>query len=269
MRNTNWASPVSYTHLDVYKRQTLGCGSFGKNSTTSNVSAMNLVNVKRIAKRRVNMQWFKIPPKIYFEYNSIQYLEKMPDISRAFIVTDETMVKLGNVDKLLYYLRRRPEYCHAEIFAEVEPDPSVETIMRGVDAMMHFKPDVIIALGGGSAMDAAKGMWLFYEHPDTDFEGLRQKFFDIRKRAYHFPKLGLKAKMVSIPTTSGTGSEAVSYTHLAPLQFDNAADKGIIKLGELCAFIMKRAARSSPASSSTSTIRCTCKRIWPARARCV
>lgn len=200
---------------DIYNENTpsltLGCGSFGKNSTTSNVSAMNLVNVKRIAKRRVNMQWFKIPPKIYFEYNSIQYLEKMPDISRAFIVTDETMVKLGNVDKLLYYLRRRPEYCHAEIFAEVEPDPSVETIMRGVDAMMHFKPDVIIALGGGSAMDAAKGMWLFYEHPDTDFEGLRQKFFDIRKRAYHFPKLGLKAKMVSIPTTSGTGSEVTNF----------------------------------------------------------
>ena len=200
---------------DIYNENTpsltLGCGSFGKNSTTSNVSAMNLVNVKRIAKRRINMQWFKVPPKIYFEYNAIQYLEKMPNISRAFIVTDEMMVKLGNVDKILHYLRKRTEYCHAEIFADVEPDPSVETIMRGVEMMRNFKPDVIIALGGGSAMDAAKGMWLFYEHPEASFEGLRQKFFDIRKRAYHFPKLGTKAQMVSIPTTSGTGSEVTSF----------------------------------------------------------
>jgi acetaldehyde dehydrogenase/alcohol dehydrogenase len=200
---------------DIYNENTpsltLGCGSFGKNSTTSNVSAQNLVNIKRIAKRRVNMQWFKIPPKIYFEYNSIQYLEKMPNISRAFIVTDKTMVKLGNVDKILHYLRRRPEYCHAEIFDDVEPDPSVDTIMRGVEAMNHFQPDVIIALGGGSAMDAAKGMWMFFEHPDISFTGMKQKFFDIRKRAYHFPELGNKAKLVCIPTTSGTGSEVTSF----------------------------------------------------------
>ena len=200
---------------DIYNENTpsltLGCGSFGKNSTTSNVSAQNLVNIKRIAKRRVNMQWFKIPPKIYFEYNSIQYLEKMPNISRAFIVTDETMVKLGNIDKVLWYLRKRSTYCHAEIFAEVEPDPSVDTIMRGVEAMNHFQPDVIIALGGGSAMDAAKGMWMFYEHPDISFSGMKQKFFDIRKRAYHFPELGKKAKLVCIPTTSGTGSEVTSF----------------------------------------------------------
>lgn len=157
------------------------------------------------------MQWFKIPPKIYFEYNAIQYLEKMPNISRAFIVTDETMVRLGNVDKVLHYLRLRPEYCHAEIFAEVEPDPSVDTIMRGVEAMNHFQPDVIIALGGGSAMDAAKGMWMFYEHPDISFTGMKQKFFDIRKRTYHFPELGNKAKLVCVPTTSGTGSEVTSF----------------------------------------------------------
>lgn len=201
---------------DIYNENTpsltLGCGSFGKNSTTQNVSAMNLVNVKRIAKRRVNMQWFKVPPKIYFEFNAVQYLEKMPDISRAFIVTDPMMVQLGYVDKVLYYLRKRSTYCHSEIFSDVEPDPSVETIMRGVEAMNHFKPDVIIALGGGSAMDAAKGMWLFYEHPDTPFDGLRQKFLDIRKRTFHFPKLGEKAQMVSIPTTSGTGSEVTSFS---------------------------------------------------------
>ncbi|WRS26408.1 bifunctional acetaldehyde-CoA/alcohol dehydrogenase [Oscillospiraceae bacterium MB08-C2-2] len=201
---------------DIYNTNTpsltLGCGSFGRNSTTSNVSSVNLYNKKRLAKRRVNMQWFKIPPKIYFENDSIQYMEKMEDISRAFIVTDPTMVKMGYVDKILYYLRKRKTYCHSEIFSDVEPDPSVETIMRGVEAMKAFQPDVIIALGGGSAMDAAKGMWLFYEHPETSFDGMRLKFMDIRKRAYHFPKLGAKSKMVCIPTTSGTGSEITSFS---------------------------------------------------------
>jgi acetaldehyde dehydrogenase/alcohol dehydrogenase len=200
---------------DIYNTNTpsltLGCGSYGHNSTSSNVSSVNLINKKRLAKRMVNMQWFKIPPKIYFEYDSVQYLEKMPDISRAFIVTDPMMVKLGNVDKVLFYLRKREQYCHSEIFSEVEPDPSFETIMRGVEAMKTFKPDVIISIGGGSAMDAAKGMWLFYEHPENDFTGLRLKFMDIRKRAYHFPDLGNKCKMVAIPTTSGTGSEVTAF----------------------------------------------------------
>lgn len=200
---------------DIYNENTpsltLGCGSFGRNSTTQNVSSQNLVNIKRIAKRRVNMQWFKIPPKIYFENNAVQYLEKMPDISRAFIVTDPMMVKLGYLDKVLYYLRKRTTYCHSEIFSEVEPDPSLNTIRKGVAAMNNFKPDVVIALGGGSAMDAAKCMWLFYEHPETNFEGLRQKFLDIRKRTFHFPQLGDSTKMVCIPTTSGTGSEVTSF----------------------------------------------------------
>lgn len=158
------------------------------------------------------MQWFKIPPKIYFEKGSVQYLEVMPGITRAFIVTDPVMVKLGYVDKVLYYLRKRAPYCHCEIFSEVEPDPSVETIQRGVRAMETFSPDVIIALGGGSAIDAAKGMWLFYENPDTNFDGLRLKFLDIRKRAFHFPNLGKKTQLVAIPTTSGTGSEVTSFS---------------------------------------------------------
>ena len=157
------------------------------------------------------MQWFKVPPKIYFEYDSVQYLEKMPNISRAFIVTDPMMVKLGNIDKVLFYLRRREQYCHSEIFAEVEPDPSFDTVMRGVEAMKKFQPDVIIAVGGGSAMDAAKGMWLLYEHPDIDFKGMRLKFMDIRKRAFQFPEIGKKCKMVCIPTTSGTGSEVTAF----------------------------------------------------------
>lgn len=200
---------------DIYNTNmpslTLGCGTYGGNSTTANVSSVNLINVKRVAKRRVNMQWFKIPEKIYFEAGSIQYLEKMPDITRAFIVADPGMVKLGYVDKLLYHLRKREDYVHSEIFSDVESDPSFETVNRGVEMMREFKPDVIIALGGGSAIDAAKGMWLFYEHPDADPEGMKLKFMDIRKRTYKFPKLGIKAKMVAIPTTSGTGSEVTSF----------------------------------------------------------
>ena len=119
----------------------------------------------------------------------------MPDISRAFIVTDPTMVKLGYVDRVLYYLRKRQQYVHSEIFADVEPDPSIDTIRRGTELMNKFNPDVIIALGGGSAMDAAKAMWLYYEYPDTDFTSLRLKFMDIqRKRAFKFPRLGQKAR---------------------------------------------------------------------------
>ena len=203
---------------DIYNTNmpslTLGCGTFGGNSTTANVSSVNLINIKRVAKRRVNMQWFKVPEKIYFEAGSIGYLEKMPEITRAFIVTDESMVKLGYIDKILYHLRKRHDYVHSEIFSEVESDPSFETIEKGLKMMNEFKPDVIIAVGGGSPIDAAKGMWLFYEHPDADVEGLKLKFMDIRKRTYKFPKLGTKAKMVAIPTTSGTGSEVTSFAVL-------------------------------------------------------
>ena len=200
---------------DIYNTNmpslTLGCGTFGGNSTTANVSAVNLINVKKVAKRRKNMQWFKVPEKIFFEEGSIAYLEKMPDITRAFIVTDEAMVKLGYVSKILYQLRKRNVTVHSEIFSEVEPDPSFDTIKRGIKMMEVFKPDVIIALGGGSPIDAAKGMWLFYEHPEADVEGLKLKFMDIRKRTYKFPKLGEKTKFVAIPTTSGTGSEVTSF----------------------------------------------------------
>ncbi|CAM3844092.1 bifunctional acetaldehyde-CoA/alcohol dehydrogenase [Mesobacillus zeae] len=191
---------------------TLGCGTYGGNSVSTNVGSIHLVNIKKVARRNNNMQWFKVPSKIYFEKNSTQYLAKMPNISRAMIVTDPGMVKLGYVDKVLYYLRKRPDYVHCEIFSEVEPDPSIETVMKGAEMMASFQPDVIIALGGGSAMDAAKGMWLFYEHPDADFHGLKQKFLDIRKRIVKYPTLGGKAQFVAIPTTSGTGSEVTSFS---------------------------------------------------------
>ena len=200
---------------DIYNTNipslTLGCGTFGGNSTTSNVSSVNLINYKRVAQRRVNMQWFKVPEKIYFEPGSIQYLEKMPGMSKAIIITDKSMQDLGYVDKIIYHIRKRIEHVHIEIFSEVESDPSFETIKKGVEVMKVFKPDTIIALGGGSAIDAAKGMWLFYEYPDADIEGLKLKFMDIRKRTYKFPKLGKKCKMVAIPTTSGTGSEVTSF----------------------------------------------------------
>ena len=157
------------------------------------------------------MQWFKVPEKIYFEPGCLQYLEKMPNISRAFIVTDPYMVKFGYVGRVLYYLRKRLSYVHSEVFTDVEPDPSLDTVLKGAEIMKGFRPDVIIALGGGSVIDAAKGMWLYYEHPETDFRGLSEKFMDIRKRVYKLPKMGNKAKLVAIPTTSGTGSEVTSF----------------------------------------------------------
>lgn len=200
---------------DIYNTNlpslTLGCGSYGRNSTSSNVTAVNLLNIKRVAKRTVNMQWFKVPNKIYFEKGATQYLAKMPDIHRVMIVTDAMMVKLGYVEKLEYHLRQRRTPVAIEVFSDVEPDPSTKTVERGAEMMRSFEPDCIIALGGGSPMDAAKGMWLFYEYPDTDFDNLKQKFLDIRKRTFKYPRLGQKAKFVAIPTTSGTGSEVTSF----------------------------------------------------------
>ncbi|MBU9719918.1 MULTISPECIES: bifunctional acetaldehyde-CoA/alcohol dehydrogenase [Bacillaceae] len=191
---------------------TLGCGSHGKNSVSQNVGTLNLINYKKVGIRKNNMQWFKVPPKIYFEKNSTQYLEKMPNISRVLIVTDPMMVKMGYVDKIKYYLNKRQEPVQLQVFSDVEPDPSIETVMAGAEMMKSFEPDAIIALGGGSPMDAAKGMWLFYEHPEVDFHGIKQKFLDIRKRVFKYPKLGMKAQFIAIPTTSGTGSEVTSFS---------------------------------------------------------
>ncbi|MDQ0339035.1 acetaldehyde dehydrogenase/alcohol dehydrogenase [Caldalkalibacillus uzonensis] len=191
---------------------TLGCGTFGHNSTTANVSAIHLINVKRMATRTYNIQWFKVPPKIYFEKGATKYLEKMRDISRVFIVTDPHMEKLGYVDRVLYWLRKRPDYVQVETFSEVEPDPSFDTVLKGAELMKKYEPDVIIALGGGSPIDAAKAMWLLYEYPQVDVNGIKQKFLDIRKRVYKYPLLGKKAKFVAIPTTSGTGSEVTPFS---------------------------------------------------------
>jgi len=190
---------------------TLGCGSYGHNSVSNNVSAVNLVNIKRIGRRNNNLQWFKVPAKTYFEPNAIRYLADMADVERVTIVTDATMTKLGFVDRIIEVLNRRPNKVALQIIDQVEPEPSVRTVKAGAEQMRHFRPDTIIALGGGSPMDAAKVMWLLYEHPEIVFSDLKQKFFDVRKRAFKFPVLGDLAKLVCIPTTSGTGAEVTPF----------------------------------------------------------
>ncbi|NME50539.1 bifunctional acetaldehyde-CoA/alcohol dehydrogenase [Enterococcus cecorum] len=199
---------------DIYNEMipslTLGCGSYGKNSVSRNVSAVNLINVKTLAKRRNNMQWFKLPPKIYFEKNSLLYLEKMPNVERVMLVCDPGMVQFGYADIVRGVLNRRKNDVKIEVFSDVEPNPSTNTVYKGLEMIVDFQPDTIIALGGGSAMDAAKAMWLFFEHPDTSFFGAKQKFLDIRKRTYKIP-VAEKVQFVCIPTTSGTGSEVTPF----------------------------------------------------------
>ncbi len=190
---------------------TLGCGSYGHNSVSNNVSAINLLNIKRIGRRNNNMQWVKLPPKIYFERNSIEYLRDMKEMEKVMIVTDRGMYNLGYVAKIEDVIRRRRNKVDLELYFDVEPDPSIDTVMEGAKIMKNFQPDVIIALGGGSAMDAAKVMWLMYEHPEVNFDDIKQKFMDIRKRAFKFPELGKHAKLICIPTTSGTGSEVTPF----------------------------------------------------------
>ena len=211
-----WNSPSTFGGIgNVYNSflpsLTLGCGSYGKNSIGGNVSAVNLLNVKKVGKRRNTMQWFKVPRKIYFERNSIQYLQSCRDVNKVFIVTDRSMVDFGFVNRVTEQLNLRKNKVQVQLFCDVEPDPDIETVKRGLRLMQAFGPDTIIALGGGSPMDAAKGMWLFYEHPEVNFDDLKQKFMDIRKRAFKYPELGKKSKLICIPTTSGTGSEVTPF----------------------------------------------------------
>lgn len=211
-----WNQPTSFGGIgNIYNNflpsMTLGCGSYGHNSVSGNVSAINLINIKRIGKRRNNMQWFKIPRKIYFERNSIQYLLDCKEIHKAFIVTDKSMVQLGFMSRIIDELKKRRNDVVIQLFTDVEPDPDISTVRAGTKLMQSFNPDTIIALGGGSVMDAAKCMWLFYEHPEVNFDDLKQKFMDIRKRAFKYPELGQKTKLICIPTTSGTGSEVSPF----------------------------------------------------------
>ena len=220
-----WNSPSTFGGIgDVYNAfipsLTLGCGSYGRNSVSGNVNAINLLNIKLIGRRNNNMQWFKLPPKVYFEPNAIKYLSEMEGLERVMIVTDESMVKLGFAGRIIDQLNRRKNKVQYEVFAGVEPNPDITTVKRGLDIMNTFKPNAIVALGGGSPMDAAKIMWLFYERPDADFKELVQKFADIRKRTVKFPHLGQKAKFIAVPTTSGTGSEVTPFAVISDKEND-------------------------------------------------
>ena len=192
---------------------TLGCGTWGGNSVTDNVGVKNLLNTKTVAERRENMLWFRVPEKIYFKFGCLDSaLSEMKQLGRkkAFIVTDKILYDLGMLHPIINVLTRiNVDY---RVFFDVEPDPSLSSAYKGAREMDNYKPDIIIAVGGGSPMDAAKIMWVLYEHPEVRFEDLAMRFMDIRKRVYTFPDMGIKAKLVCIPTTAGTGSEISPFT---------------------------------------------------------
>ena len=189
---------------------TLGCGSWGNNSISENVGPKHLLNIKTVAERRENMLWFKLPPKIYFKYGSLPVaLQELETKKRAFIVTDSFLFSSGMIDRITETLQKIG--VETEVFHQVKPDPTLGTINTAMELVNAYKPDVIIAVGGGSPMDAAKIIWLLYEHPEVKFEGLALRFMDIRKRIYSFPDMGKKADLVCIPTTSGTGSEVTPF----------------------------------------------------------
>lgn len=201
---------------------TLGCGSWGGNSISQNVTPMHLLNIKTTAERRENMLWFRVPEKIYFKYGCLS--EALKDLGedgrkRAFIVTDRFLYNAGLLNDLTNELEAMG--FHFEIFSDVEPDPTLGAARKGLERLNSFKPDTIIAIGGGSPMDAAKIMWLLYEAPDIRFDDIAMRFMDIRKRVYKFPKLGKKATLVAIPTTSGTGSEVTPFAVITDEQTGN------------------------------------------------
>lgn len=191
---------------------TLGCGSWGGNSVSENVGVKHLINVKNVAERRENMLWYRVPSKIYFKNGSLPVaLQELQDMNkkRAFIVTDKVLYELGYVDQITELLDEMD--IDFKVFFDVQPDPTLAVARKGAEEMKNFEPDTIIALGGGSPMDAAKIMWVLYEHPEVAFEDLAMRFMDIRKRVYKFPTMGQKAMMVAIPTSAGTGSEVTPF----------------------------------------------------------
>lgn len=193
---------------------TLGCGSRGGNSVSENVGVGQLINIKTVAERRENMLWFRAPEKVYFKRGSLRLAleelgEKEYGKKRAFVVTDEYLYNSGMVKEVTKVLDAM-NVTHMEFF-DVTPDPTLACARAGAELMKKFKPDVIVALGGGSPMDAAKIMWVLYEHPEADFQDLAMRFMDIRKRVYSFPRMGDKAMFVAVPTTAGTGSEVTPF----------------------------------------------------------
>ena len=190
---------------------TLGCGSWGKNSVSGNIGAEHLLNYKTLAKRRENMLWFKVPPKIYFKRGCTEFaLKELKGKKRAFIVTDRYLYNSGSVRKITKILDESE--IQYEIFFDIKPEPTQENINKALEVIRPFEADVIIALGGGSPLDAAKIIWLMYEQPDINFEEISLRFMDIRKRICTIKELGQKAIMVAIPTTSGTGSETTPFS---------------------------------------------------------
>jgi hypothetical protein len=192
---------------------TLGCGSWGGNSVSENVGVKHLLNIKTVAERRENMLWFRVPEKVYFKKGSMETaLDELGTVmhkKKAFIVTDSFLYKNGNTKPITDKLDKMGIVYTC--FYEIAPDPTLQSARKGVEAMRAFEPDVIIALGGGSAMDAGKIMWVMYEHPEANFEDMAMDFMDIRKRIYTFPTMGQKAYFVAIPTSSGTGSEVTPF----------------------------------------------------------
>jgi len=189
---------------------TLGCGSWGDNSVSENIGVKHLMNIKTVAERRENMLWFRVPPKIYFKLGALRLaLEEIKDRRRAFIVTDKTMESMGQVAKVTVVLDSLG--IQHRVYSDVKPDPDLSGTYAALDSIRSFQPDVFIGLGGGSPLDAAKILWLMYEHPELRFEEISMRFMDIRKRINVFPDLGRKALMVAVPTTSGTGSEVTPF----------------------------------------------------------
>ena len=190
---------------------TLGCGSWGGNSVSENIGVKHLMNVKSVAQRRENMYWYKVPQKIYFKRGALQQaLAELQDKKRAYIITDKTMEQLGHVRTVIDVLEQLN--IKVRVFSDVIPDPNISNVNEALSLANAWQPDLIIALGGGSAIDEGKMVWLMYENPDTSFEDIAMRFMDIRKRIYSAPPLGKKAIMVAIPTTSGTGSEVTPFT---------------------------------------------------------
>ena len=192
---------------------TLGCGSWGGNSVSENVGVKHLLNIKTIAERRENMLWFRVPEKVYIKKGclpvALDELKTVMGKERVFIVTDEFLFTHGYTKPITDKLDEMG-ISHTTFF-NVQPDPTLASAKEGAKAMEGFKPDCIIAIGGGSAMDAGKIMWVLYEHPDVDFMDMAMRFSDIRKRVYTFPKMGEKAYFIAIPTSSGTGSEVTPF----------------------------------------------------------
>ena len=192
---------------------TLGCGSWGGNSVSENVGVKHLLNIKTVAERRENMLWFRSPEKVYIKKGCLPVaLEELKEINprkKAFIVTDRFLYENGCTRPVTEKLGEMG--IAYTVFSEVEPDPTLKIAKKGAEMMTNFAPDVIIAIGGGSAMDAAKIMWVLYEHPDADFTDMAMRFSDIRKRIYTFPKMGEKAYFIAVPTSAGTGSEVTPF----------------------------------------------------------